>query len=171
LVTQDYLKTEPQNHWFNRKRIDMKIADFIDRQCITFLQSIERDAAIKELVDLLYTNGKIKDKNQFLQSVLAREELVSTGVGMQVAIPHAKHEDFSDFFIAIGIQKNTSIEWHSLDKIPVRLIFLIGGPENQQTKYLKILSSLTQVIKDEKIRKQLLTVSSAEEIGKIFAQF
>lgn len=169
LVTQDLLKSA-ENGWFFRKSI-MKISDYLDSSCILFLESTNRDDALKELVDVLHSTKKIEDKEGFFKAVIDREELVSTGIGMQVAIPHAKKEDFNDFFIAVGIQKNTGIEWESLDKAPVRLIFMIGGPEHKQTQYLKILSRLTQVIRDEKIRKNLMTVTTKEEFMKIFEQF
>ena len=62
-----------------------------------------------------------------------------TGIGIGVAIPHAKLEGYSDFFIAIGVQKKKGIDWNALDGSDVKLIFMIGGPENKQTEYLKIL--------------------------------
>lgn len=171
MVIQDCHEEPTVDGWFKRKREEMKVSDYLDSSCIHFCMTEERDSVLKELVDVLFDNGKIEDASTFYQAVLEREELVSTGVGMQVAIPHAKSDDFKEFFIAVGIQKNTPIEWHSLDKAPVRLIFLIGGPDNEQTKYLKILSSLTQVIKDEKIRKKLLSVSSQQQFMDIFSNF
>lgn len=169
LGTQDLL--EPiEKRWFAKKEI-MKISDYLDPDCIVFLQSEKRNEALKELVEVLYNCKKISEKESFYQAVIDREELVSTGIGMHVAIPHAKKEDFEDFFIAVGVQKQKGIEWQSLDQAPVRLVFMIGGPENKQTKYLKILSTLTQVIKDEKIRKKLITVNSKEEFMKIFEHF
>lgn len=171
LAILDYHEPSPEKGWFDQKRKEMKVSDYLDSSCILFFKSAERDAALKELVDVLFQNGKVKDVDSFYQAVLDREELVSTGVGMQVAIPHAKKDTFKDFFIAVGIQKENPIEWHSLDKVPVRLVFLIGGPENQQTKYLKILSSLTQVIKDEKVRKKLVNANSSKEFMEIFSDF
>ena len=74
-------------------------------------------------------------------SHVKREKIVSTGIGMGVAIPHAKLPSFDRFFLAVGLQKvKDGIDWDALDGAPVRLIFMIGGPANQQTDYLKILS-------------------------------
>jgi PTS system nitrogen regulatory IIA component len=169
LGTQDLLEPN-EKRWFAKESI-MKISDYLDPSCIVFLNSETRDDALNELVDVLYACGKIPEKESFFASVIDREDLVSTGIGMQVAIPHAKKEGYKDFFIAVGVQKEKGIEWQSLDKAPVRLVFMIGGPENKQTQYLKILSRLTQVIKDEKIRKKLITVGSKEEFMKVFDKF
>ena len=89
---------------------------------------------------------------------------------MGVAIPHTKSLEFNDFFIAIGIHKNSSVNWFSIDKNPVKIVFLIAGPENKQSEYLHILSKLTSIIKNENFRKKLLKIDSKEKVLKLFDQ-
>jgi nitrogen PTS system EIIA component len=150
------------------KREDMAISKYLDKRLVLFLDVTSRDAALKALIDLLDKEEKLLDKEQFFQAILERERVVSTGIGMGVAIPHAKLEGYQDFFIAIGIQSKRGIEWNALDGLGVRLIFMIGGPDNRQTKYLKILSCLTMAIKDEERRKKLLKATRAEEVIALF---
>ncbi len=149
----------------------MKIADYLDARLIAFLDVSARDAAIDALIDLLAAEGKLPDKKQFRTAILHREQLVSTGIGMGVALPHAKLSQLDDFFIAIGIQQKKGIEWNALDKAPVRLIFLIGGPDNRQSEYLQILSQLTTAIRDVELRKELLQAESAEEAFALFENY
>lgn len=156
--------------WFKKKDM-VKVSDYLDPSCIVFLHAKNRDEALMELVDVLYKNNKIDDKESFYQAILEREKIVSTGIGMSVAIPHAKLKGFDNFFIAIGMQKEEPLEWNSLDKAPVRLIFMIGGPQDQQTEYLNILSKLTHVIKDETLRKKIFLLESSEEIFKQLEKF
>ncbi len=144
------------------------IAGYLDEKAIAFLDEESGEAVIERLVDLLYKQGKLKDKEEFLSSVLERERIVSTGIGIGVAIPHAKIAGNADFFIAVGIQKKKGIDWNSLDGSLVHLIFMIGGPDNKQTEYLKILSGLTQAIKDESRRKRLLKCNTAREVIDLF---
>ena len=88
---------------------------------------------------------------------------------MGVAIPHAKLSIYKDFFIAIGIQqKGKGLDWEAPDDAPVRIVFLIGGPASEQTKYLKILSSLTASVKVEGLQQHLLKAKSKEEIIALF---
>ncbi len=124
-----------------------------------------------ELVDLLYKSKKLKDKDQFYKKIIEREKIVSTGIGMGIAIPHAKLKEYDDFFIALGILKNHKINWNSLDYIPVRMVFMIGGPEIKQNEYLQLLSKLTIAIKDDFLRKNILKATNKEEIIKLFSQF
>ena len=129
-----------------------------------------RDDALKALIELGCENGKIHDKQVFYDSILEREKIVSTGIGMGVAIPHAKLPNYEDFFITIAILRK-GVDWKALDGAPVRLIFMIGGPDDKQTEYLQILSNLTLAIKDEARRKKMLTLNSQEDIIQLFNAF
>ena len=146
-----------------------RVVDYLDEDQILFLNAPDRNAALSSLVEALENKGKLLDKEAFYSAILEREKVVSTGIGLHVAIPHAKIEGYQDFFIAIGLQKeNPGIEWNALDGQPVKLIFMIGGPENRQTDYLKILSLLTTAIKDPTRRKKLLQAKTPAEIIQLF---
>lgn len=161
---------------FQRKNLDkvgekVVISSYLDPDLILFMEEEDRDTAIKKLTHKLLLSGKIQDEESFYSAVIQREKIVSTGVGMGVAIPHAKLDDYKDFFIAIGVQKDKGIEWQSLDGSLVQLIFLIGGPSKDQTKYLKILSRLTASIKDETLRNAVMKSTNADEIISLFTQY
>ena len=145
----------------------INISDYLDPRMIAFLDVNTRDEAIKTLVDMIYDAGKLQNKTAFYNAIIEREKIVSTGIGMGTAIPHAKLAEYDDFFIAVGILRK-GLDWNALDGSPVRLIFLIGGPDDKQTEYLQILSNLTQAIKDDRIRKKMLTLNSPEDMIDIF---
>lgn len=147
----------------------MRIFQLLDSQLISFLDVETRDEAIDALIDLLDQSGKLPDKKKFRRAIFDREQLVSTGIGMGIAVPHAKLKEFSNFSIAIGIQQNKGLEWNALDTAPVRIIFMIAGPDNKQSEYLQILSQLTSAIKDINLRKALLKADSAREVLDLFA--
>ena len=148
----------------------MPLSNYLDKNLITFLEETSRDEAILALVELAYKQGKLQDKNLFYEAIIKRENIVSTGIGMSIAIPHAKISGLKDFFIVIGIL-NKGLEWNSLDGAPVRCVFLIGGPENKQTEYLKILSSLTQAIKEDNIRKKILNIKSVDALMNFWSTY
>ncbi len=149
----------------------MKIADYLDPSLVAFLDVSTRDDAIDALIDLLDENGRLEDPAAFRKAIFHREQLVSTGIGMAVAIPHAKLKSFTDFFIVVGSHKKKGLDWNALDKVPVRLIFLIGGPEDRQTEYLQILSMLTAAIREVELRKELLKAATPEEVVSLFSDF
>ncbi len=157
---------------FFKKGECVAISNYLDERLVLFLNADSRDEALKQLVSLLDKQGKLKNAKVFHEAILEREKIVSTGIGLGVAIPHAKLQGYDEFFIAIGVQvkdDKDGIEWNALDDAPVRLIFMIGGPENNQTEYLKILSHLTVAIKNEERRKKLLKSYDVKDVIALFS--
>lgn len=148
----------------------VKISKYLDPQLVAFLNVETRDEAIQALVNNIDHAGKLQNKDAFYNAIIDREKIVTTGIGMGVAIPHAKLPGYDDFFIAIGVLPK-GVDWGALDGAPVRLIAMIGGPDDKQTEYLQILSNLTYAIKDEDRRKKMLTLHDQKEIIKLFQAF
>ncbi len=144
-----------------------KISKYMNPKLIAFLNVSNRDEALSSLVDFIDKAGYLHDKKTFHQSILEREKIVSTGIGMGVAIPHAKLASYNDFFIAIAVLSKP-VYWNTLDGSPVRIIFMIGGPDDKQTEYLRILSQLTHAIKDEERRKKILNLNTPAAIIQLF---
>lgn len=149
----------------------MRISDYLDSRLITFLDVDTRDESIDALIDLLDEEGRLPNHATFRKAIFHREQLVSTGIGMGVAVPHAKLKEIPDFFIAVGIQQKKGLDWNALDKAPVRLIFMIGGPEDKQTEYLQILSLLTSAIRDVDLRKKILNAQTPEQVFEFFSEY
>ena len=144
------------------------ITRYLDPQLVCFLDVETRDLVLEQLVDLAHRYGKLESKEAFFNAIISREEIVTTGIGMGVAIPHAKLPSYDDFFITIAILRH-GVDWKALDSAPVRLIFMIGGPDDKQTEYLQILSSLTFALKDEETRKQLLNADAANKVVSLLS--
>ena len=151
-----------------KKYSDISISRYLNPDLVLFMNVSSQEEAIEKLVAGLQEKGVLKDSQLFKDAVCTREKLVSTGIGMGIAIPHAKLIGYDQFFIAIGVQTGEGIEWNSLDDNPVRVIFMIGGPANRQVEYLKILSCLTIAIKNEALRKKLFQALTVNEVIDLF---
>lgn len=147
----------------------MHISQYMNPDLVFFLKTATRDETLSELVHHIHEAGQLEQEESFYQAIIVREKIVSTGIGKGVAIPHAKLHSFDHFFIAIGVI-NKPVEWHSLDGAPVNLVFMIGGPDDKQTEYLQILSSLTQTIKDEDRRKKIVSLGDPQAMIDLFRQ-
>jgi len=148
----------------------IKIYPYLHPSLITFLEAQTRDGILHEMTSLLFKNGKIPEEESFYQAILEREKIVSTGIGMGVALPHAKLANCTDFLVALGLLKQ-GVRWHDSDGTPVRIVFMIGGPEAKQTEYLQLLSALTLSIKDEERRRALLAETNIEKILDLFKAY
>ena len=132
---------------------------------VVFLDVQNKQDAISILVDQM--SG---DKKLIFDAVMKREKVISTGIGIGIALPHAKLDGLEEFQITIGIINHDGIDWQSIDELPVKLIILICGPDDKHKEYLKLLSELTKKIKQENFRQALFLAKSREEVVKIFQE-
>ncbi len=146
----------------------IRVADYITPNQVEFLEETSREEAIKRLISIAVKEGVLADEKEFFDAIIQREEMVSTGLGMGIAIPHAKIKQLDDFFLIVGIHRGEGIEWNAIDGLKVRLIFLIGGPQSLHKEYLQILSNLTQILKVEDNRQKFLNAKSQESVANIF---
>lgn len=146
----------------------MQLTDYMHEDTILSLDAVrDKYQVIEALTDRALQLGYIKDQTAFLQAVRDREALVSTGIGLGIAIPHCKLPDIAEFFIITGLCPS-GLDWDSLDKQPVRAVFLIGGPDNRQKDYLRILAKLTLFVKNEKRLEALFQTGDARVILSLF---
>ena len=140
------------------------LKNMLTESCITLnLLSTTKNDVIDELIELLYSNGKISDKEEFKRVILRREAQSSTGLEEGIAIPHGKSKVVNEPSIAFGLSKN-GIDYQSLDGEPSKLFFMIAVPENANDAHIETLSQLTTLLLDDDIREKLLNVKSPNEV-------
>lgn len=143
-------------------------AKMIDETRIVTLKSSTKDEALRELVEVLATSPTVTDKEDLMRAVFEREKLMSTGLGIEVALPHVKIASVKDFVIAVGISPE-GIDFDSLDEQPVRIIVMIGANDKQAGEFLKVLAQLVLKLKNKEFRKSMLTATSTRRIKELFA--
>lgn len=141
----------------------MRLTDVLNEDLINIsLTGTNRDECIKELIDKLATARTLKNTDSIFDAVLEREEIMTTGVGNGIAIPHCKHTDSPEFAVCLGIQSK-GIDFQSIDKKNVNIIFLLVGPENNPGLHIKLLSRISRLMSNEELRQQLLECKSDKE--------
>lgn len=143
----------------------MKIKDYLKEDRILLnLKAEKKEEAIKEIATLLKDAEEITDFEAFLKDVFERENLGTTGIGHEVAIPHARSNAATGFVIAFG-RSPEGVEFDSLDGKAAKLIFLMATPkEKDLSVYLMTLAHLSRLLQKEYFRNLLLQASSQKEI-------
>ena len=146
----------------------MNIGELLTPNRISYsLNAIDKEESIYELIELLYKDGIIKDKDAFKEAVMKREDEFSTGIGHGIGIPHGKSDSVLEAAIALGISKN-GIEFDSMDGEPVNLIFLIAVPEESDNVHLQILSYISRKLMHSEVRGKLMKAENYDEILRAF---
>ncbi len=146
----------------------MATKDMFSKERVNFdLKSGTKDAVISELIEILYKDGKVTDKEEVKKAVLHREEEFSTGIGMGIAIPHGKCSAVTEAAITFGLSKN-GIDYESMDDKPAHLFFLIAVPENSSDIHLKALSEISRKLMHTEVRDKIYEAKNFEEFIKVF---
>lgn len=119
------------------------------------LEAKDKLEAISRLVELMAANSDvILNKDEYLNAVLEREALGSTGLGDFIAMPHGKCSSVKT--LSIGLAKLACpIDFDSIDKKPVEIIFLIASPPNIDTLYIKVMASIIRSVKTYNIHSKI----------------
>jgi mannitol/fructose-specific phosphotransferase system IIA component (Ntr-type) len=93
------------------------------------LQATDRYAAIREILQRLIRVGAIPShaEEPLFAAIRRREEVMTTGVGLGLAIPHAVSDLVSRRVVALG-RSRSGIHFTSLDGKPVQDIVLMISP-------------------------------------------
>ncbi len=148
----------------------MKLSEILHENLIRIpLNKSDKTEIIHEMIDLLNSAGKIKDREKVLHSVLEREKMMSTGIGNNVAIPHGKSSGVEELVVGLGISSQ-DINFDSLDGKPVRIIFMLVGPENSSSQHIKMLSRISRLLNQATFRRRMMDAKSALEILQIITE-
>ncbi|MFQ5825107.1 MAG: PTS sugar transporter subunit IIA [bacterium] len=142
----------------------MKLKDILREDRIKIpLDNTEKEKIIEEMVGLIDQSKKLRNKSKILKAVLDREAVMSTGVGDEVAIPHGKAEGVEDIFAALGITKEP-VDFNALDDKPVRLVWLLVGPQDKTGPHLKALSRISRLMHKKEFRERLIRTRTPKEM-------
>jgi len=134
------------------------------------MKSKKRAEIIEILVRKAKSLGRIRDVAGFTQAVFSREALFPTAIGYGIAIPHGKCSDVEVPFIAFARSQEEFI-WDSRSEQDVRLIFLIGVPEEQASDlHLKILANISRGLMNDSYRERLDQATDVCEVMRIFEE-
>lgn len=140
------------------------LKDVITLDCINIdLKGQTKSEIIDEMVDILYNNGKLNDREEYKKEILKREAQSSTGMEEGIAIPHGKTDAVKIPTVAIGISKK-GVDYESLDGKPSHLFFMIAAPANSNNSHIELLSKITTLLLEDDIREALINAKSKEEV-------
>ena len=132
------------------------------------LAARDKRGIIVELAERLVslTGGRL---DEVLQAIEERESVLSTGVGFGVAIPHARSSAVTELAIVSGVSAEP-VPYDSLDGEPVRLFFLIVGPESSAGQHVKILSRIARLVRRDGVRRHLLEARTPDEFYHVLVE-
>jgi mannitol/fructose-specific phosphotransferase system IIA component (Ntr-type) len=148
----------------------MKLTDYLDLQYIEIgIDERSKEALIDRMIEAVARNPKVQNVEGIRSAIFEREQILSTGIGDGLAVPHAKTNAVDSIVMAFGVTREP-VDYHSLDGNPVRLVLLLLRRENETRLGLSLLSRASKILRSEKVRDALLEAKTREELSIFLAE-
>ncbi len=145
----------------------IQISKFLKRDRVVDLLGTSKADVLKELVAVLAKSlGGSANPDELLKAILDREAKISTGVGIGIAIPHARLASAREFAIAIGRSKE-GVAYDSFDAGKVHLIFMILSPAQEYGQYLNIQAKVALLMSNEEFRNKIIAAKDSDEMVRL----
>ncbi len=132
------------------------------------LRASDKEGVLRELVELLLA-GDGASVEEVLGAILERERQFPTGIGYGVAVPHGKTPALPSLSLVAGTTP-APVRYETVDGEPVRLFFLLAGPESAAGVHVKALSRISRLVRREPVRARLLGARTPEEFYRALCE-
>lgn len=137
---------------------------------VLIVEKATKAEILNELVDMLGETAVVRSKEDLSKGIFHREQLLSTGIGMGIAIPHVRLSSVKDVIIAAALVREGMDDYESLDAEPVKLVFMIVARQDQHVEHLKLLSQLSNRLKTKEFRDQLMQCIDSKTFYKLLTE-
>ena len=133
----------------------MLLSELLNQKSVsTSLKARTKREALVELVGLLESAHGLHSQGEILDRVMRREDMMSTGIGNGVAIPHGKAKAVDRMLAACAISEQ-GVDFDSSDGEPAHIFILLVSPEAVGATHVKVLANISRLLKEESVRKSL----------------
>jgi nitrogen PTS system EIIA component len=132
----------------------MEISDLITpKGVISQLRTPSKKQALLELAKRAAVVSGAEERVIY-DLVMERERLGTTGIGMGIAIPHARLPTLTRLY-GVFARLEKPIDFEAIDDQPVDLIFLLLAPEGAGADHLKALALVSRLLRDRAMCEKL----------------
>jgi len=132
----------------------MELYDLLQPEAVKVVAAVSSKKRVLHDMAQLAANCYNMRSEVLLDALLEREKLGPTGVGHGVALPHARSIDV-DRVCGAFILLESPVDFGSVDKLPVDIIFGLFAPKNAGVDHLKALAIVSRTLRDNSICAKL----------------
>lgn len=151
----------------NKNESQIQVRNILSPERLVFINHTSKHDALVQLSEVLATAPQIKNAAELTAEILKREELMSTGIGRGIAIPHVRLSSVTDLVMAVGVCKKPIEDFQAIDDQPVSLLFMIAAAYNQHSYYLKTISYFSSIFKQNDLVSEMTNAKDEAELFEI----
>lgn len=124
-----------------------------------------KEEVIEKLVQHCVKIGSIQQEKStnIIESLLNRENTMSTGIGSGIAIPHCSTDMIENLIAVMGISRN-GIEFNAIDKMPVYIFVMLVVPKEKFQNHIKTLALIAKTLNHKNERDKIISANSYLDI-------
>jgi len=147
------------------------IRTLIKKDCLCILEDSKKSEVLISMMEqAVEQSSENIDLEVLKREIFYREELMSTGIGLGLGVPHVRLEGLKEPVICLGVQKKGIYDYESIDQQPVKVVLMILVGKDQHRQYIRILAQLTGLIKNRNLIPELIEAQSTEDIYQIMVE-
>ena len=151
----------------------MDLLNLVKNECTATGASIKsKTECLKKVAQLAKKSSILANipEAEIFEALQAREKLGSTGFENGVAIPHCRMENVEEFVIGI-ITIPEGIDFEALDGEKSNLILFIIAPQSKTNEHVRLLSTISNILRIKDARKEILSATSSEVLLESFLRY
>ncbi|MBN2650913.1 MAG: PTS sugar transporter subunit IIA [Spirochaetales bacterium] len=142
----------------------MTIKSILKKETVLMLEETTKESALERMIKCAFETGDVDSEENLKKNIFYREELMSTGMGLGIAIPHTRYEGISAPKMIIGIQPQGISDYVTLDDHKIQFVVMILVGKDQHKTHIQMMSQIVSLLKEDSLRNKLLNATSSDEI-------
>ena len=145
-------------------------SQYVDQDSVMTLKGKTKLEVMDQLISRAADLTKL-NRDVIFRLAWKREQMMTTGVGNMLALPHIRVNDILHPYVIVGVCEEPIEDYQGLDDQPVRVIVFTVAPDENQEAYLQLLSGISRRLRNPKLIEQIIgTVGNTVELLKVIQQ-
>ena len=145
-------------------------SQYVDQDSVMTLKGKTKLDVMDQLISRAADLTKL-NRDVIFRLAWKREQMMTTGVGNMLALPHIRVNDILHPYVIVGVCEEPIEDYQGLDDQPVRVIVFTVAPDENQEAYLQLLSGISRRLRNPKLIDQIIgTVGNTVELLKVIQQ-
>jgi len=132
----------------------MELSDIIGVEAVRApLKATSKKRLLQDIAEMAEAVYRLP-ADKIYRALMERETLGPTGVGRGVAIPHARLPGMTEV-VGLFVRLEKPVDFESIDRQPVDLVFALFAPEAAGAEHLKALARVSRTLRNEAVCAKL----------------
>ena len=134
--------------------MNYEFTSFINEESVMVLRGTTKLEIMDELITRAAELTKLS-RDMIYRMTWKREQMMTTGVGNGLALPHIRVNDIPQAIVIVGVTETPIADYQSQDDQPGRVVVFTVAPDENPEAYLQLLGSVSRKLRNQELLAKL----------------